>query len=183
MSGLDFTFNKAKGKVAYIVEDLVNAGTGRIIVLLLIDDAASGVTLESGGDDTMKDHDTLASLLSANTEAQPDSGTPSGARVTNYVRKYLTGSSDSELGASPNDMTESMDVDSGDIVWSLLGNGSYQHVIGKLVYAFDPAHNNTTAGTETDSACLPLTAHSFDVTPDGSNISALVTLFYKAIDG
>jgi hypothetical protein len=139
----------------------------------------------------MKDKTTLSGVLGVSTEAQPDGGATAGAKVTNYARRYTDGSHDwngnsnTELGAAPNNTTDEMDADAADIVWAAFGNGSNKHIVGKLVIAYDGAHNSSVSGlgSETDSACLPLTAHSFDITPDGSDISALITNFFRAVDG
>lgn len=166
----DKTFNIAKGKVAYYTEQ-VGTGGARLGVLLLI----SNGTFSVQGDSTIIDHDTVAAILAANQEATT-TNSPAGSGVTNYIRKYVTTYS-STTGAfnDVNDTTDAATADFPDILWPALG-GALNNSIGALIVFFDPT------GSSADSAKIPLTKHDFSVTPDGSDISGLVSGFWKAID-
>lgn len=166
----DKTFNKAKGKVAYYTEQ-VGTGGARLGILLLINNG----TFTVQGDDPIIDHATVAALLGANQEATT-SNSPSGSGVSNYIRKYIT-AYNITTGAynDINNTTNAATADFPDVLWSALG-GAFNNAIGALIVYFDPT------GSSADSACIPLTKHDFSVTPDGSDISALVSGFWKAID-
>ena len=144
----DFVFNIAKGRVGEFYERVNNndpSNSALIIVVL----ATSG--LES--DATIKDYDTLSAILAASTNEVTN---------TNYARKTLT---DADLGASsPDDTNDRYDFDFADQTWSSVASGDGW---SKLLVCYD---SDTTGGT--DANIIPLTAHDFVVTPNGSNITA-----------
>lgn len=155
----NIVFNIAKGRVAELYNrvDSNDPSTSALIIVAL---KSSG--LES--DATLKDYDTLSDILAgANDEATN----------VNYARKTLT---DSDITAlAPDDTNDRMDVDIPDQTWTAVetAGGSW----GKLLVCYDA---NTGAGTDAD--IIPLTAHDFVVTPDGTNIVAQVDSagFYRA---
>lgn len=154
----DFVFNIAKGRVAefYNRVDTNDPTNSALIVLVL---ATSG--LES--DATLMDVDTVAALVA---------GTTNEVTNTNYARKTLT---DSDLSAfSPDDTNNRVDIDIADQTWTAVASGDGW---SKLVIAYD---GDTTGGT--DANIIPLTAHDFVVTPDGSDITAQIASagFYRA---
>jgi hypothetical protein len=147
VSGSDFTFNVAKGKVAYY--------TG----LPAANDALIAILLKSSGletDSTLKDYDDLASLLA---------GTSDEATDASYSRKTLT-----SVTVTVDDTNERVDLDCADITWTALAGAA----IAKLVIVYDP---DTTTGT--DSTVIPIGAFSFDITPDGSDVTAQVSNFVR----
>jgi hypothetical protein len=87
-------------------------------------------------------------------------------------RKFLA---DTDLaagaGATPDDTNNRMDVDIPDQTWA----AATGNAISALVVAYDP---NSSA----DSAIIPLTHHDFVVTPDGTDIVAVINAagFYRA---
>jgi hypothetical protein len=88
---------------------------------------------------------------------------------TTMGRKYLT---DAELDdLAPDTGNNRMDVDIPDITWT----GATGSGVGAIVIAYDPA-------TSADSAIIPLTHHTFAVTPDGSDIVAQIATagFFRA---
>lgn len=154
----NFVFNIAKGRVAELYNrvDTNDAANSALIILVL---ATSG--LES--DATLIDVDTVTALVAGTTNEVTNSG---------YARKTLT---DSDITAmTPDDTNDRMDLDIPDQTWTAVAAGDGW---SKLVIAYD---NDTTGGT--DSNLIPLTAHDFVVTPDGSDITAQIAAagFYRA---
>lgn len=152
----DFVFNVAKGRVAELYNRVQtnDPANSALIVLVL---ATSG--LES--DATLKDLDTVSALLA---------GTTNEVTNTNYARKTLTDASLSAI--SPDDTNDWMLLDFGDQTWSAVAAGDGW---SKIVVAYD---SDTTGGT--DANIIPLTCHDFAMTPDGSDITATITGFFKA---
>jgi hypothetical protein len=168
MAGSNFVFNIARGKLGYYYYAVKNslvvtaAGTpaftstaNAIFVVVLIE--ATGLEADA----TLADYDDMAALIAGTSNEQ-----------TNQARKTL---SDVELAAvpAPDDANNRLDLDIPDLVYTALGGNA----IAKLLVGFDP---DSTGGT--DSSIIPLTAHSFDVTPDGTDVTAQVaaTGFYRS---
>ncbi|WP_433225621.1 hypothetical protein [Actinomadura formosensis] len=142
-------FNIALGRGAYYAT-LPAANDSLVVALLKVAQA----------DDALRDHDTLAQVLAANTEAD----------FTNYARKTATG-----VLVTVNDTTNLVDVDIDDITWATAG-GALNNTLAKLIICYKP----DTASA--DSAIIPMTHHDFVVTTDGSSITAQVaaTGFFRA---
>ena len=154
----DFVFNVAKGRVIeyYNRVDSNDPANSALIVVVL---ATSG--LES--DATLKDFDTLSAVVA---------GTTNEVTNTNYARKTLT---DADLGAlAVDDTNDRFDADIPDQTWTAVAAGDGW---SKLLVCYDP---DTTAGT--DTTIVPLTAHDFVVTPNGSDITAQINAsgFFRA---
>src|SRR3954466_4648077 len=141
----DFVFNIAKGKVKYYCE------------LAAANDALVFSMIETTGleaDATLKDYDNL-SLLYAGTSNEPTGGT--------YVRKSITSAT-----ITVDDVNERVDIDIADQTWTALtttGNAA----VSALVISYD---DDTTSGT--DANIIPLTKHDFVLTPDGSDVTAVI---------
>lgn len=134
---------------------VTNIGKGRFVyysTLPAANDALIIVPLESSGlvaDATLIDYDDLAALLAGATNEQTTAG-----------RKTVT-----SVTVTVDDTNDRTDVDFADPVWTgLTGNA-----IAKLAVCYDP---DTTGGSDSD--LIPLTVHSFDVTPDGSDVTGVV---------
>lgn len=142
----DFVFNIAKGAVAEMIRDsAANCG----ILLLKAAEA----------DATMKDYDTLATLLA---------GTPDEADFTSYARKTgLTGT------ITVDDTNDRVDVDLPDQTWSPAG-GASNNTLTDLVTFYQNAAADTTR--------IPMTNHDFAVTTDGSDLVVQFNAagFYRA---
>jgi hypothetical protein len=154
----DFVYNIAKGRAAELYNrvDTNDPANSALVIVIL---ATSG--LES--DAVLRDKDTLADVLS---------GTTDEATNTGYARKVLT---DADIVAfSPDDTNDRVDLDIPDQTWTAVASGSGW---SKLLVCYD---NDTTGGT--DANIIPLTAHDFVVTPDGSDITAQIAAagFYRA---
>lgn len=154
----NFVFNIAKGRVAEYYNRVRSndpAASALIIVILR--------TASLEADSVLIDKDDLAAVLS---------GTTDEATNTGYARKTLT---DTDLtNLVPDDTNDRMDVDIPDLTWTAVAAGDGW---SKLLVCYD---NDTGAGT--DANIIPLTAHDFVVTPDGSDIVAQIATagFYRA---
>lgn len=151
-------FNISKGRVIeyYSRVDSNDPANSALIVVVL---ATSGLD----SDAVLKDIDTLSAILA---------GSSNEVTNTNYARKTLT---DADLGAlAVDDTNDRFDADIPDQTWTAVGAGDGW---SKLLVCYD---NDTTGGT--DANIVPLTAHDFVVTPNGSDITAQVNAsgFFRA---
>jgi hypothetical protein len=140
----DFIFNIAKGRVADLVYRVkANDPANSALVIALL--AATGLETQSA----LEDADTFAAVVAGSTNEATNTG---------YARKVLT---DSDLGTiAPNDTTNTFSVDIPDQTWTTVANNGTGD-IGAFVVAYD---SDTTGGT--DANIIPLTHHTFSVTPD-----------------
>lgn len=152
MAGSDFVFNIAKGKVKYYCE--LPASADALIVVIL-----RSTNLEA--DATLKDYDDLSALLA---------GTSDEATNTGYARKTIS----SSVTITVDDTNDRVDIDVPDQVWTTVLAGDNW---AKALFCYD---GDTGAGT--DANITPLTAHSFDVTTDGTDITAVIAAsgFFRA---
>jgi hypothetical protein len=103
----------------------------------------------TSADAALADFDTVALMLA---------GTPDEATFTNYARKTgLTGV------ITVDDTNDRVDVDLPDQTWTAAG-GAANNTLVKLVVAYEES--------AADSGRIPLTAHDFAVTTDGSDLTA-----------
>lgn len=152
----DFVFNIAKGRVAELYNRVdTNDPSNSAFVIVPVDVGA--VT-----DATLRDMDTLAVVLAGGVTERTTGG---------WNRKTLT---DSDLSAfTPDDTNDRVDLDIPDQTWTTVTTGA----VTDLIICYD---NDTTSGT--DANLIPLTLHDFTVTPDGSDVTAVIaaTGFYRA---
>lgn len=153
MSGSDGVFNIAKGRVAYYAG--LPAASDALIATLWTSIAS---------DATIKDLDTLAAIEADASSAEATTGT-----VSDYVRKTL-----GSVTVTVDDSNDRVDVDCADITWTGLG-GANNTAIVKLIICYD-----ADTGSGTDSDIIPLTYHTFDLTPDNSDVTATVANFFRA---
>lgn len=155
----DGVFNIAKGRVGELFNrvDVNDPANSALIIVVL---KATGLE----ADDTLNNYDDLASLLAAANDEATNSG---------YARKTLT-DADITMGA-PDDTGNLFNYDIPDQTWSAVAaaGGAW----GKLLVCYDA---DTAAGT--DANIIPCTYHDFAVTPDGTDITAVVAAagFYRA---
>lgn len=151
----DFVYNIAKGRVAEFLERVdTNDPTNSGIVVVAV------VTTETDG--TLQDLDDLAAVLGNANTAE--------ATNTNYARKVLT---DVDVtGGGVDDTNDRYDADLPDQTWTAVAAGDNWT---DLIICYDP---DTTGGT--DSNIIPLTQHDFSVTPNGGDITAQITDFFRA---
>lgn len=155
----DIVFNIAKGRVveyAQRVDSNDPANSALVIVIL----KATGLEADA----VLRDYDDLSTLLAAANDEATNSG---------YARKTLT---DSDIGPfTPDDTNDRFDLDIPDQTWTAVATvgGAW----GALLVCYD---SDTTSGT--DANIVPLTKHDFAVTPDGSDIVAVIAAagFFRA---
>jgi hypothetical protein len=161
----DFVFNIAKGRVAELYNrvDSGDPTDSRLVVVVL--NVTGGVAAE---DAALIDADTLAAIEALSNVAEVTN--------TGYARKYITSSDISAI--SPDDTNNRMDLDIADQTWTAVSAGDAWM---KLVVCYIP-DGNASGGLSADSAVVPLTAHDFAVTPDGSDITAQIAAagFFRA---
>ena len=154
----DFCFNIAKGRVAefYVRIDGNDPANSAFIILIL---ATAGIET----DVVLKDVDTVAALVA---------GTTNEVTNTGYARKTLT---DVDLVAfAPDDTNDRVDLDIPDQTWTAVAAGDGWN---DFIVSYD---SDTTVGT--DANVIPCTQHDFVVVPDGSDITAQVSVagFFRA---
>lgn len=145
-------FNVAKGRDVQLLMNVNEnnpVNSAFILVLLKVNEAEA----------TLNDHLTLASLLTANTEAD----------ATGYVRKTLDNTAG--LTFAIDTVNDVVSTDMPDPVWATLG-GTVDNTLTKLLVCYDP---DTTGGTDTD--IIPV--YHFDVlspnnVTNGNNFTAQI---------
>jgi hypothetical protein len=144
--------------VANIVFNIALGKVAYYASLPAANDALIAVPIETSGivsDATMRDYDDLATLLAGASNEQTTMGRKTLASVTVTV----------------DDTNDRVAVDCADITWTA-ANGN---AVSALVICYDP---DTTTGTDTD--LVPLVKLDFPLTPDGSDVTATVTDFFRA---
>lgn len=151
----DFVYNQGKGKVAGWADQInANSPTNSAFIVEAINTSAT--------DATLRDLDTFSAIeADANTAEVTNSG---------YARKTITDSSG--MTVTIDDTNDRVDVDIADQTWTAVGSGT---AWTDLVIGYD---SDTTAGT--DANIVPATQHDFAITPDGSDITATISVFYRA---
>lgn len=152
----DIVFNIAKGRVAELYNRVdTNDGANSALVIVPVDVGATT-------DATIRDFDTLAAVLAGGVTERTTGG---------WNRKTLT---DTELAAfAADDTNDRVDLDIPDQTWTAVSAGA----VTDLIICYD---NDTTAGT--DANLVPLTMHDFAITPDGSDVVAVINAagFFRA---
>lgn len=154
----DGVFNIAKGRVAEFHERVNNndPSTSALVVVLL---ASTGLEADA----TLKDYDTLSAILAAANDEATNTG---------YARKVLT---DTDIAAiTTNDTSDRNEADIADQTWTSVSNDGTGG-IGKLLICYDGV-----TGSGTDADIIPLTYHDFTVTPNGGNIVASISDYFRA---
>jgi len=152
----DIVFNIAKGRVVEFVSRVdTNDPTNAALIVVPVDVGATT-------DATIRDFDTLAAVLAGGVTERTTGG---------WSRKTLT-DADITLSA-PDDTNDRYDVDIPDQTWTAVTAGA----VTDLLICYD---SDTTAGT--DSNIIPLTMHDFAITPDGSDVQAVIAAagFFRA---
>lgn len=154
----NFIFNIAKGRIVEYYNRVESSDPANSALIIVVIDA-NGDT-----DAAMVDRDTLAALLG---------GTSNEVTNTNYARKTLTDSDLASLPA-PDDTNDRYDLDLSDLTWSAIAAGDSWT---DIIICYDP---DTTGGD--DTAIIPLACYDFEITPDGSDITATVNAagFFRA---
>lgn len=138
------------------VDFVFNNAKGRIRTFAELPAAADAlviVLLEATGleaDATLRDYDDLSALIAGTSNEQ-----------TNQARKSISAG----ITVTIDDTNDRLDIDIPDQVWTALAGNA----IAKLLVTYD---GDTAAGT--DANITPLSAHSFDITPDGTDVTAQI---------
>ncbi|GAA0719908.1 hypothetical protein Drose_06205 [Dactylosporangium roseum] len=154
----DFVYNISKGRVAEYANRInTNDPANSVFVIGLINTSAT--------DATLRDLDDFAAIEADANTAELTSGSNA-----NYARKVITDASGMTI--TVDDTNDRVDVDIADQTWTALGAGT---AVTDLVIGYD---SDSTTGT--DSAIRPCTQHDFAVTPDSSDATAQINVFYRA---
>ena len=153
----DQVFNIGLGRVAELYNrvDLNDPANAALIIL---------VVSSTDTDATIKDIDDVLALLALALTAEVTN--------TNYARKTLI---DTDLAAfAPDDSNDRVDLDIADQTFSAIAAGDNWT---DLVIAYD---DDTTGGTDVN--IVPLCWYDFVITPDGSDITAVIDTagFFRA---
>jgi hypothetical protein len=147
----NFVFNIAKGRAVELYNRVDTNDPGTATLKIVVLEA-SGLETQANLEDSL----TLSEVLDGATNEQTTMG-----------RKSLD---DTVLAAFTNDTTNNRnDLDLPDQTWT----GATGNAVGALVICYDP---NSSA----DTAIIPLSHHDFSVTPDGSDITAQINVFFRA---
>lgn len=152
----DIVFNIAKGRVVELFNRVdTNDPANSALVIVPVDVGATS-------DATIRDFNTLAAVLAGGVTERTTGG---------WNRKTLT---DADITfPAPDDTNDRFDIDIPDQTWTAVTAGA----VTDLIICYD---NDTTAGT--DSNLIPLTMHDFAITPDGSDVQAVINAagFFRA---
>lgn len=152
----DLVFNIAKGRVVELFNRVdTNDPTNSALVIVPVD---AGATTDA----TIRDFDTLAAVLAGGVTERTTGG---------WNRKTLT---DADITfPAPDDTNDRYDIDIPDQTWTAVTAGA----VTDLIVCYDA---DTTAGT--DANLIPLTLHDFAITPDGSDVTAVIAAagFFRA---
>lgn len=154
----NFAYNIAKGRVVQFAE-LINGNASPYANAAFIVEVIN----TSATDATLQDLDTFAAI-------EADANTAEVGN-TNYARKTVTEAA-SAITITYDDTNDRADVDIPDQTWTAVAAGT---AWTDVVIGFD---NDTTGGA--DSAIVPCTQHDFAITPDGSDITAQISVFFRA---
>lgn len=143
MSGVDFVFNIARGRIKQYYDNVDNnTPTGCNLILVPLE--VTGIEADS----TLRDYDELQSLLAGTSNEQ-----------TNQARKSLVDADLAEMPA-PDDANDRMDLDLPDVTYTALAGNA----IGKILVCYKPG------AASADNLIIPLTAHAVTITPDGNDV-------------
>jgi len=147
----NFVFNIAKGRAVELYNRVdINDPSTATITVVVLESA--GLETQANLEDSL----TIAEVLDGATNEQVTMG-----------RKSLA---DTDIVAFTNDTTNNRnDLDLPDQTWT----GATGNAVGALVICYNP-----TAGA--DTTIIPLSHHDFAVTPDGSDITAQIAVFFRA---
>lgn len=153
----DFAFNIAKGRVVEFYNRVKsNDPTNSAFIVIPVDVAA--VT-----DATIKDFATFSAVTGGGVTERTTGG---------WNRKTLT---DADLAAfpAPDNTNDRYDIDLPDQTWTTVTAGA----VTDLILCYD---SDTTAGT--DANLIPMCQFDFPITPDGSDVQAVVNAagFFRA---
>ena len=152
----DFVFNISKGRVAELANRVeVNDPSTSVLWIIPVDVAAVS-------DATIKDFATLSAVLAGGVTERTTGG---------WNRKTLT---DTDItGFAVSNASDWMDVDiTVDPIWTAVTTNT----VTDLIICYEALGAGTTANM------IPLTQHDFAITPDGSDVTAVIAAagFFRA---
>jgi hypothetical protein len=151
----DFVYNIAKGRVVELFNRVdANDPAAATLVMIPVDVAAVS-------DATLRDLDDFAAIITAGVTERS---------ATGWNRKTFT---DSDVAfPAPNDAADAYDIDIADQTWTAVSAGAVTDLI--ICYA--------SVGSPTNSQLMPITQHDFAITPDGSDVTAVIAAlgFFRA---
>lgn len=145
--------NIAKGRVAEL-HNRVKVGDPSASRLYAIPISRAAVT-----DASLADADDFAAIVTLGVTERTTGG---------WNRKTLAAADLTAI--APDDTNDRMAADFIDLVWTAVSTGAVTDIV--VCYA--------SVSTPTNSQLLPLTVHDFAITPDGSDVTATVTDYYRA---
>lgn len=151
----DFVYNIAKGRVVELF-NRVDANDPAASALYMIPVDVAAVT-----DATLRDLDDFAAIITAGVTERS---------ATGWNRKTLD---DTVIALpAPNDAADAYDIDINDQTWTAVSAGAVTDLI--ICYA--------SVGSPTNAQLMPLTQHDFAITPDGSDVTAVIAAlgFFRA---
>lgn len=148
-----FVFNIAKGRVAELYNRVdSNDPAASALYIIPVDRAAVS-------DATLVDLDDFAAVITAGVTERTTGG---------WNRKTLDDTALSTM--TQDDTNDRMPLDAADQTWTAVSAGT----VTDLLFCY------ASVVTPTNSQLLPLTCHTFAITPDGSDVVATITDFYRA---
>jgi hypothetical protein len=159
----DLVFNRSKGRTVQFAELILGAASPYANAAFIL-----GLWNIAQSDGTQVDLDDFAAIEASGSNAELTSGTNA-----NYARKVIDETGEG-LTVTYDDTNDRVDIDISDVTFVALGAGT---AVTDIIIGFD---NDTTGGT--DSNILPVSQHDFAVTPDGSDVTAVIATggFYRA---
>jgi hypothetical protein len=112
--------------------------------------------------------ETDAALRVKDTFADVVAGATNEATNSGYAKKVLA---EGAITITYDDTNFRTELDIADQTWTAVGAGDGWN---DVVFGYDPV------GSQTMADILPLTIHDFVVTPDGSDVTAQIAVFYRA---
>ena len=149
----DFVFNVAKGRAAELYNrvDVGDPSTSRLFVIPVDVGAVTDATLRDCAD--------FAAVIAAGVTERTTGG---------WNRKTLDGTALAALAVD--NTNDRMPLDLADQTWTAVTAGAVTDLI--ICYS--------SVTSPTNAQLVPLTQHDFPITPDGSDVVALITDFYRA---
>jgi hypothetical protein len=152
----NFAYVYGKGRAVEFAERVNDndPAASELVIMLL---AASGIESDSA----LEDSPTFVEIVD---------GTTNEATNTGYAKKVL---GDGSITITYDTTNNRNDLDIADQTWTAMA-GDGTGALSDLVTGFD------VVGSQTHSDIVPISQHDFAITPDGSDITAQINVFYRA---
>ncbi len=150
----DFAYNIVKGR-AIELTNRVKVGDPAAARLYAIPVDVAAVT-----DATLKDLDDFAAIITAGVTER---------NANNWNRKTIAAADITAL--TPDDTNDRYDGDFIDLIWT---PGPTAGAVTDIIVCY------ASVGSPTNSQLLPISQHDFAITPDGSDVTGTVAVYYRA---